>query len=151
MLALDNPDKNNISRLISILRRHPNKAMPPELSADGILFLVRYKDHTDLQNIIRQLKDSVGNTSINVPYYYAAVFPTHVHDNVRSNVKLFFVVYLVTILTYIGATVKSSMDSHTEFQYASVFSYALVTGLFPAATALLLKEKGKLNHLEGSA
>jgi hypothetical protein len=115
MLTLDNPDKNNICRLISILRRHPNKAMPPELSADGILFLVRYTDHTHLQNIIRQLKDSVANTTINVPYYYPAVFPTHVKDNIRNNIKLFFVVYVVTILTYVGASVKSTMDTHTEF------------------------------------
>jgi hypothetical protein len=43
---------------VSILRRHPKKASPPEGSAAGLLFLVKYTDDTDLQNTIRQLKES---------------------------------------------------------------------------------------------
>lgn len=59
-----------------------------------------------------------------------------------------FFVYAVTIVTYLGTSVKSTMDSHTEFQFASVITYALVTGLFAAVSALFVREKKTLNRLE---
>lgn len=146
MLVLVNTDKNNISKLISILRRHPNKAMSPELAADGILILMKYADDTDLQNIIRHIKDSVHETIISVPFYYTAFFPTHVNETIVNAIKFFFLLYTVSILTYLGASVKSATDSHVQIQYATIIVYALVTGLFPAATAVLIREKEALNR-----
>lgn len=112
-LTLDNPDKNNIIRLVSILRSHPKKASPPEGSVGGLLFLVKYTDDTDLQNTIRQLRESVSNTTITVAWYdQSRLFPSHVYENMRNNIKYFLIVYAAAIITYLGPSVKSAMDPH---------------------------------------
>jgi hypothetical protein len=150
MLVLGNTDKNNISKLISILRKHPNKAMSPEFVADDILILIKYTDDINLQNIIHGLKGSIHDTTISVPFYYTSYFPTHVYENIITTIKFFFLLYAVTILSYVGASVKTAVDSHVEIQYTTIFVNALITGLFPAATAILVKEREKISQQKGN-
>jgi hypothetical protein len=97
MLVLDNAHKNNIGKLFSILNKHPNKATSPELVEDGILILIKYTNDTDLESIIRQ-----RDTTISVPFYYTAYFPTHVYENIIYMIKFFFLLYTISAISYVG-------------------------------------------------
>ena len=83
---------------------------------------MKYSNDTDLEITIRQLRYSIPNTTIEIPFYDSAYFPTDVHEKIKNSIVFFIIVYAVTVVTYFGAYFKNAIDSHASFTFSATHS-----------------------------
>ncbi|MGC2307746.1 MAG: hypothetical protein WA461_05060 [Nitrososphaeraceae archaeon] len=77
LTVFDNPIRENASKLSEIITSHPSKAANPQLvrgSTDSVAVHLVYTDETDLLTNLRNIKESVRDTTIASHAPYTAFF-----------------------------------------------------------------------------
>jgi hypothetical protein len=149
-VVFDNPDRQNTIKLQEILQSHPSKATDPirvHGSTDGVAVHLKYTNEINLTSNLENLRQSVPDTIIKTWASYTAYFPSPNKERLSNLFKLWLYVLIVTFASYMGFSIKQSLETGTPIPYNLLIINGLITG---SITGIVTVFTIKAKKLEGS-
>jgi hypothetical protein len=147
--VFDNPDRQNIIKIIEILRSHPNKATDPfpvHGAIDGVAVHLKYTDENDLTTCLQNIKNSVVNTSF-VTGRYLGYFASPNKERYLNLLKLGIYVFIITFISYFGLSIKQLIEVKASIPYEAIIVNGLITASVTTIVTVFTIKAKKLEAL----
>lgn len=135
--VFDNPDRQNIIKLIEILRSHPNKATNPfrvHGAIDGVAVHLKYTDEKDLTTCLQNIKNSVANTTFSFTGPYLGYFASPNKERYLNLFKLGIYIFIITFFSYFGVSIRQLTVVKASIPIETI----IVNGLISASIATIV-------------